>query len=240
MPNLQVSNLLDASAQVVTAGATASQLALSTNCIGVGTTAPRRVLHVVGAAPTDANAAQMEIGDDANRFLLLGRTTDYGFVQSHNNDPLAINPLGNEVGIGTDGSRRALHVVGGSPADANGAQLEVASRTGKFILIGRANDYGFVQSHNHDPLALNPLGNNVGVGTKDPQAMLDVAGSIRVADDVILTGADCAEDFEIEPSSQLEPGTVMVIDRGRRLPISTTSTSARSTATSRASPTGRC
>ncbi|PWU00168.1 MAG: hypothetical protein C5B51_25855 [Terriglobia bacterium] len=36
-------------------------------------------------------------------------------------------------------------------------------------------------------------------------------GNIRVTGDVILQGADCAEDFDVEDPESLEPGSVMVI-----------------------------
>ena len=57
----------------------------------------------------------------------------------------------------------------------------------------------------------------VGIGTTNPEHTLDVAGSIRVADDVILAGADCAEEFDLDADDILEPGTVMVIGPERRL-----------------------
>jgi hypothetical protein len=57
----------------------------------------------------------------------------------------------------------------------------------------------------------------VGIGTTTPEQTLDVNGSIRVAEDVLLEGADCAEDFDIEPGSEVEPGTVMVIGGDGRL-----------------------
>lgn len=57
----------------------------------------------------------------------------------------------------------------------------------------------------------------VGIGTTTPQATLDVEGSIRVAEDVILAGADCAEEFSVEPGAAAGPGTVLVIEPGLRL-----------------------
>jgi hypothetical protein len=57
----------------------------------------------------------------------------------------------------------------------------------------------------------------VGIGTTTPEHTLDVNGSIRVANDVILAGADCAEEFDIDTDAILEPGTVMVIGPERRL-----------------------
>jgi hypothetical protein len=54
----------------------------------------------------------------------------------------------------------------------------------------------------------------VGIGTTLPREKLEVNGNILATGDVILIGADCAEDFEIDGScmSEAEPGTVMVLD----------------------------
>jgi hypothetical protein len=38
----------------------------------------------------------------------------------------------------------------------------------------------------------------VGIGTTNPQARLDVEGDIVASGDIQLTGADCAEDFDVE------------------------------------------
>jgi hypothetical protein len=90
-------------------------------------------------------------------------------------------PRDGNVGIGTTGPLAKLHIVDPAPADANDAQLKI-SFAGKYLMLGRAASYGFVQSHNGAPLALNPLGNNVGIGTTAPAAKLDVAGTIKAED----------------------------------------------------------
>jgi hypothetical protein len=53
---------------------------------------------------------------------------------------------------------------------------------------------------------------NVGIGTASPASTLHVAGDTTVTGDVLLTGADCAEQFDTVDGQQLEPGTVVVID----------------------------
>lgn len=55
---------------------------------------------------------------------------------------------------------------------------------------------------------------NVGIGTENPLAKLEVNGSIRVTGDgdVILMNADCAEEFDVAGAELVEPGTVMVIN----------------------------
>lgn len=88
---------------------------------------------------------------------------------------------GQNVGIGTATPLNRLHVDGAAPADANGGQLRISAGT-DYLLIGRTASYGFLQSHNNEPLSLNPLGNNVGIGTVAPAQRLDVqGGTIRVS-----------------------------------------------------------
>lgn len=58
---------------------------------------------------------------------------------------------------------------------------------------------------------------SVGIGTTDPTEQLEVHGNILATGDVRLAGADCAEDFEVEELTMLEPGMVMVIGNEERL-----------------------
>jgi hypothetical protein len=52
---------------------------------------------------------------------------------------------------------------------------------------------------------------------------VQVSGTINVAKDVILTGNDCAEHFDVLPDALCEPGTVMAISTGGALDQSTKS-----------------
>lgn len=82
------------------------------------------------------------------------------------------------VGIGTNNPTALLQVTGTPPADANSAQIRLEEGTAANSMnLGRAEDYGFIQTQNAEPLALNPLGNRVGIGITDPTSLLTVAGA---------------------------------------------------------------
>lgn len=53
--------------------------------------------------PQDANGDALVIGKKTEQNLRLGYATDHTWIQSHVGLPLAINPLGNRVGVGTTG-----------------------------------------------------------------------------------------------------------------------------------------
>ena len=58
---------------------------------------------------------------------------------------------------------------------------------------------------------------NVGIGTAEPKEKLEVNGNILATGDIRLTNADCAEDFDICETEQIEPGTVMVLGEEGKL-----------------------
>jgi hypothetical protein len=51
----------------------------------------------------------------------------------------------------------------------------------------------------------------------DERMRITSTGNLTVPGDIILTGADCAEQFDARDSDLLEPGTVVVIDEGGAL-----------------------
>lgn len=88
--------------------------------------------------------------------------------------------------------------------DAKGASFRVRGESG--AAGGGASDRLFIDLTN----------GNVGIGHTAPAEKLVVEGNVAVSGDVLLTGADCAEDFDVLDARALEPGTVMVIgDEGR-------------------------
>ena len=55
-------------------------------------------------------------------------------------------------------------------------------------------------------------GGNVGIGTTNPQQILDVAGIARTEVLEITGGSDLAEPFDISGTESIQPGMVVVID----------------------------
>jgi hypothetical protein len=61
------------------------------------------------------------------------------------------------------------------------------------------------------------LGRGAGIAGKGATAGffdgdLEVTRNVRVRGDIVLPGADCAEDFDISGTDEIEPGTVVVLD----------------------------
>jgi len=137
------------------------------------------------------------------------------------------NLLGNvnvsgSVGIGTKTPEAGLHI---DKADTNDVALKLSSNCSgwgsgiqlknKDIEYGIYVGFGQLKicdtSTDVDRLIIDTAG-NIGIGTTSPSAKLEVNGDIKVTGDVILTNADCAEEFDIVGAKSVEPGTVMVID----------------------------
>ncbi|WP_416903668.1 hypothetical protein [Micromonospora echinospora] len=75
-------------------------LVFSARNAGLGTATPQARLHIVDDNG-DANRGSVIVGPTHQPNLRLGYDTGYSWIQSHGSAPLAVNPLGNKVGIGT-------------------------------------------------------------------------------------------------------------------------------------------
>ena len=232
MPNLQIDAPLNGQAQLVEdPTGTASMLAVSTTAVGIGTTAPAQTLDVAGGLKVSRHgdgAILLELSSERS-WAFRQRGTDAGTglelasIGGGGNKNFVINTTG-RVGIGTTAPAQTLDVAGGLKVSrhGDGAILLELSSERSWAFRQRGTDAGTA-------LELASIGGGgnknfliatdgmVGIGTTAPSHKLHVEGSIRVTEDVILDGADCAEEFDVDPSSHLEPGTVMVIGPERRL-----------------------
>jgi hypothetical protein len=141
-----------------------------------------------------------------------------------------IQPRGGTI-LNFDGEFAVLDVGG----DGNEGDVRVrdnANRVRLHIDAGRGSLFMTDASGNlvlrfDTELANLDIGNVLGGGgTEGDLRVRDGAGNVRIHLDgasgqVITSGADCAEDFSVDPSDQLEPGTVVVVDEDELLRAST-------------------
>ena len=113
----------------------------------------------------------------------------------------------------------AAFMVSPSDASPNAGFVRFGDNTGWKLHIGRAREGSAGPLNGSTSGVLMTIQDNghIGIGTLTPDEALDVRGNLAVSGDVLLTGADCAEDFDVQDAHELEPGTVMVIDTNNRL-----------------------
>jgi len=119
---------------------------------------------------------------EAGVTLRFGCKPDHSWIQSHGNTPLAINPIGNNVGIGisTPGSR--LSVVGG-------------------IALGKSYAHSNIINDN---LAVE---GRVGVGTTDPGSSLSVAGGVAIGKTYAQRGTTTVAENDLIVEGNVGIGT---------------------------------
>jgi hypothetical protein len=138
--------------------------------IGIGTASPAGPLHIVASSEPPSGLPSGQNG------LLLGSDGDVGakWIQSYNG-PIALNPAGNNVGIGTTSAGYPLDVNGVARIIGNAPPAYTGNLAAglQFGVVG--GSYRWIQSFETQPLAINPGGNNVGIGTPSPFARLTVS-----------------------------------------------------------------
>jgi hypothetical protein len=145
----------------------------------------------------------------------------------------AINPLlslanNGAVGIGTWFPTSRLEIIGQDGLAITGFQPFITLRdTGssglRSIFAGGNGDFGFYPNSfigGYPAVLIKNNTGNVGIGTPDPQAKLDVVGTTRTSVLQITGGADFAENFNVNVettsseamSPKVEAGMVVSID----------------------------
>lgn len=158
----------------------------SSGNVGIGTSQPSTTLHVAGNPGNHAAIVSSDVSANlwTNQLALIGSAT-YSEAR---------------VGFATtrpDGSGHHTAII-----------KTVVNPNENADLVFQVREPGFVNIT--ERMRITSQG-NVGIGTSSPTTKLHVVGDITATGDVLLSGADCAEEFDIE-GEQPEPGTVVVID----------------------------
>ena len=210
------------------ATATAQNVFPSSGNVGIGTSSPTGVLHILGTGRTDVNFDAPSINNFSINFLAGGvpklslyrQATTGDFVIDSNNaaNILHLTSMGN-VGIGTATPQANLHVSGpgrttlmlDAPA-ANSPLLNfLAGGQSRFSIFRPANTSDLSMDSNSMPNVLYLTNDGrVGVGTSNPATKLHVAGSVQADGNIAAKYQDVAE--WVKTSGKVAHGTVVVIN----------------------------
>lgn len=109
---------------------------------------------------------------------------------SHSNDELAPGAGGNlamylnngNLKVGSAQLAGTIQVIN-KEEDSSGTTFILGPTNGSNLRMGYSKEYSWIQSHGRRSLAINAVGNNVGIGLLDPKAKLHVGGDIAIGND---------------------------------------------------------
>ena len=176
-------------------GSVADRVIINSTGVGIGTTSPNATLHVIGPVDTatistsSTPAARINNGSAISNWI-GANGYNYGYIQSIQDDgtnnlkPLALQPLGGNVGIGTTSPSALLHIASTGASNIkledtdNGfaaTELNIENG-GRDFKITTPQDTIFVQGST-EAMRIDTSG-NVGIGTTSPStAKLQVKGA---------------------------------------------------------------
>lgn len=198
------------------------------NYVGVGTATPEGKLQVIDTNQ-DANGGTLILGSINASNLRLGYHQNYSWVQSHGGKPLAINPVGNSVGVGTATAQAKLAVNGGvhvggdsDPGDDNllvDGRIGLGNASQSYIQRGvslnwpmttfRTNSGGSFFANLNMPSAIKIVGTSGGMlstTTRDVLMWMDVNG----IGEVLVNGKIYAQEKNFLIDHPTEPGQQLV------------------------------
>jgi hypothetical protein len=149
------------------AGGGTVQMVLQDGHVGIGTAHPGARLQIVDQNG-DAHGTTLVLGPMDQSNLRLGYHADYSWVQSHGSKPLAINPLGNGVSIGTTHPQGAQLAISSSSAnDGNNTAVFLAPNLGpnaSHIHYGKTGDWYIRSASGNGTVHIQDTGGGVAFG----------------------------------------------------------------------------
>lgn len=179
------------------------------NVVGIRNPTPDYGLHLGSGTVLRIEGGEAAFDDTV--YFSFGGTGAFGIdAPDVPNGRFVVDNSGN-IGIGTPSPSHGVHL-------ATGKALRIEGGT------SGTDDEGYFSFGGNGAFGIDAPGvpngrfvvhnsGNVGIGIASPASMLHVAGDVTVTGDVLLAGADCAEQFDAGDGRQLEPGTVVVIDK---------------------------
>jgi hypothetical protein len=187
-----------------------------TGNVGIGTASPGERLTVGGASLADT---KIEVNSGGDQYAALRiKNTQGSWVwqvvpsadspsgrlrladETAGREWFAVTHTGN-VGIGTVSPTTKLDVAG-----------DIAA-TGNVNALGNIGGANITGAHVTCLNGLSTIGAVSHTGDMQVNGNVTTSGNITTNGDIFLPGADCAEQFDVTEASQIEPGTVVVIDR---------------------------
>ena len=116
---------------------------------------------------------------------LQGKLSFSHFDGSNWHSSMVMDTAGS-IGIGTSMPEAMLHIIhiNEDAHHLTGGSTFIIGPTNQsdqaHLRMGVNEGYSWIQAHGSKPLAINPIGNNVGIGTENPEYPLDVVGNIRI------------------------------------------------------------
>lgn len=184
------------------------------NSVGVGTTTPERMLDVKDSSnfqvkvsgTSAANGASLRVYNDAgsagavamagsspsgapfgmgaNAFGVGSITSGPTILGTNNVERVRIDTSG-KVGVGTTSPGQQLEVAGGGIGILGASNDNANPLT---LTLSYESYGGRLQSFAGHPIAINPLGNKVGIGTTAPVATLDIYGDLQTTGNIKING----------------------------------------------------